>query len=281
MNKKISYDELEDILIAYKGGSAEASERLIDQFEGYFQKFLNVLHHKRFDIIDDTQRNFIKLFIRDSGARQNIHMFRRSEYVRRAAYATNMNIRAKLSHLEVGDLKNEMVCLFLELARKHDGSAQFGFFIGTFFPLRLQSLVIRLIEADTSRTEVPYDEEDPEVAHYDDIDLDAIDQPNHHIHSTSRTDYDENWVNGYTCSDMLKELTTYERRLLKLYYEWKTFDKRSLPRDIYIERRNEMKCNESDLAEIFGCSRKTINFKRNEVKKLLEDIVLDLHLIER
>lgn len=281
MNKTISYEELEEILVSYQSGSEQASERLVSQFDGYFQKFLNVLHYKKFDITDDTQRNFMKLFVRDGSARQNAHLFRRSDYVRRAIYATNLNICRKLSHLEVGDLKNEMVCLFLELARKHDGSALFGYFIGTYFPLRLQTIIIRLIEDDTSSSEIPYDEEDPDVAHYDEIDLDAIDQPRYLIRSTTRTDYDENWVNGFTCGSMFEELTVHERRILKLYYEWKTFDKRSLPKDIYSERRNEMKRNELDLAEMLGCSRKTVNFKRNEIKDMLHEMALDLHLIKR
>lgn len=283
MNKEITYEELETIVLAYQDGNSDAAELLVKQYEGYFQQFLTVLCNRKYDLADKTQRNFISLFIKDDNVRKNIRKFRQSEYVRKVVEGTLSGVRRNLSYLDDHDLKNEMVCLFLTMASNHNRSGLFGGFVNDYFALRVFSLVVEFIKNGQQQAEfeVMYDDELIDIAHYDDIDYDALDGEVYHIHTTTPTEFDENWVNGYTCGKVFSDLSTYERRLIKWYYEWRTYDKRVqlLPKDIHKERRSRMKNTEDDIADLLGCSRKTVNVKRNDIKRRLQIDALDLHLI--
>lgn len=283
MNKEITYEELETIVLAYQDGSSDAAELLVQQYDGYFEQFLKVLGNRKYDLADKTQRNFIKLFLKDANVRKNIGKFRQSDYVRKVVEGTLYGVRRNLSHLEAQELKSELVCVFLTMAKNHDRSGLFGGFVSDYFTLRVFTMVVGIIKKNRLRTEfeVMYDEEHIDVACYDDIDDDALDANVYYIHTTMPTDFDENWVNGQTCGQVFKNLSTYERRLIKWYYEWRTFERRTrtLPMDVHMERRNRLKHTEEDIANLLGCSRKTVNVKRNEVKRKLEEEASSLHLI--
>lgn len=283
MNKEISYEELEVIVLAFQDGSSDASDLLIQQYEGYFQQFLTVLCNRKYDLADKTQRNFIRLFIQDENVRKNIGKFRQSEYVRKVVDRTLSRVRLNLSHLEDHELKNELVCLFLTMASNHDRSGLFGGFVSDYYSLRVLTLVVGIIkdEQEKREYEVMYDDEHLDIAHYDDIDYESLDGVGYHIHTTTPTDYDENWINGSTGDNVFSGLSPYERRLVKWYYEWRTFDKRlrTLPLDIHKERRTRLKNTEDDIADLLGCSRKTVNVKRNDIKSRIEKVALGLHLI--
>lgn len=282
MKERISYEELELLVNLYQDGSPDASERLIELYEGYFQKFVNVLSHYKFNIDDKTQRTFVRTFIRDPEIKQLKTSYKRSPYKRRVYYFTAQSLYYGLNHLTADDLKHEMICLFLEMASRHNGKAGFGLYIARFFPLQLHRIVMGLmVEADERKVEIPYDDEMPETAVYDTYDLDEWDVPFFYIEQMTPTEFDENWVNGYLAKGLFAYLTVYERRLLKWYYEWKTLDAKQLPADIYSERKDRLRKTESEIADLLGCSRKTINLKRNEIKRELAELATNIHLIKQ
>lgn len=276
MKDKINDEELEILVSAYQDGSTDAAERLVESYEGYFQKFLNVLKN-RFSIRDNTERGFVRHFVKSAEARQNFHLFQRSDYIRRVAYATVTEIRDRYERYEMDELKNEMVIIFLKMAGRHNFEAPFRIYISKFFPKNLYKFLKNLHKKQADAGEELYlDEDDIRTAHYDDYNFDE--RPRYYIHATTPTDFDENWVNGYGCGLLFEDLTIYERRLLKLYYEWRTLPLLGLADDIHAERKEWLKRTEDDIAELFGCSRKTINVKRNEIKRKLEKLAEELHL---
>lgn len=277
MNKdKISDEELEILVSAYQDGSSDAAEKLVHHYNGYFQKFLNVLKY-RFHINDHTERGFARWFIKSDEARENTHLFRKSDYIRRVLFGTVAEVKERYDLYEADELKSEMVILFLEMASKHNFEAPFRIYVSSYFPRKLYKVIRKLGAEKEGLLEVYYNEDDIRVAHMDEYHFE--DRPKYFIHPTTPTDFDENWVNGYGCGEIFQELTIYERRILKWYYEWRTLPKQNLDNDIALERKAFMKKNEEDIAELLGCSRKTVNIKRNEIKRKLEELAKELHLI--
>lgn len=275
MQEKISYEELDALISAYQDGDADAAEQLVYHYDRYFQKFLNVLKY-RFTITDKTQRGFARYFVRSEQARSNTHLYRRSDYIRRVLYATVVNIKERYQSVEADELKSEMVVLFLDMAAKHNFKAPFVIYMARFFPRKFYKVVRGLIRTDDSHN-IYYDEEDVNLSYYDEYEED---KPRYFIQSTTSTEYDENWVNGYGCGEVFRDLTIYERRILKWYYEWKTFAKQDIDDDLALACRKRFKRTEEDIAGILGCSRKTINLKRNDVKRRVEALARELHLIQ-
>lgn len=280
MKEKISYEELETLVQLYQDGHQDAADTLVKRYQGYFQKFINVLIHNKFNIYDRTQRSFVRTFIRDENIRKNANLFGISPYIRRVFYATSINLYLNTRYKGEEDLKQELIILFLTMAKDHNGEAPFSIYQSSYFPLKLHTLVRKWADEDTEKYEIPYDEDMPEAAVYDEYDTDDSESP-FYIQTMTPTDYDENWVNGSTAEGIFGDLTPYERRLLKWYYEWRTLDANHLPPDIFKDRKTRLKKTESEIADLLGCSRKTINIKRNDVKRELKWIAEDLHLIKR
>jgi hypothetical protein len=279
MKDRISDEELDTLVMAYQDGSTDAAEMLVERYDGYFQKFLNVLKF-RFNINDRTERGFVKYFIKSEEARENVTMFRKSDYIRRVIYSTMVDIQVRYKMYEPDELKNEMVIIFLSMAAKHNFEAPFRLYIAGFFTKKFYKS-IKTMGVDEERdemVEVYLDEDEPSIAHHDEYDLN--DSPRYFIHPTTPTDFDENWVNGYDCHEIFEDLSIYERRLLKWYYEWRTLSSKELPEDIFKARKRLFKKTEEDIANLLGCSRKTINIKRNDVKRKLEQLSKEIHLIE-
>lgn len=278
MKHNNSYEELALLVSAYQDGSTDAAEKIVANYDGYFLKFMSVMHPVRFRMKDRTQRNFLKLFCADESARKNSHLYAINEVIYRKLMETLSNVREMFRHYHEDELMSEMVILLLEMARTHNGEAPFHIYVSQYFPRKLYKRMRAMVQGDVKPREVYYDDEDIRVAHYDDEYDDE--KPKYYIEPTTPTDFDENWVNGYGCGEVFEDLTIYERRLMKWYYEAKALHPQAMDKDIYESRKALYKCTETDIAYRLGCNRKTVNLKRNDAKRRVEVYATDLHLLK-
>lgn len=278
----MSYEAIEEIVEEYQEGCDEAGEILVDCYMGYIQKISNVVcMNKPFEIQDKTQRNFIKLFMKDNAARKNINHYKRSGVVVQQVERTLYQIRSVLDIHDEWEIKNELVMLFLEMAMKHDKSGLFGGYINDYFTLRASTVIVNMLKEKRKYADHELVMYDHDGGRDDDYGLDR--KPYYEIFGSVDTDLDENWVNGYTCESAFKTLTPYERRIIKWHYEWKTYmaGKNHLPADIMKERKERFRHTDSDIADLLGCSRKTVVAKRKEAVECVEIQAQLVHKITR
>lgn len=289
MENKLSYEEIEKLVEAYQEGNEDAIEELYLSYEAYFQQFITVLTTGQYDIHDRTQRKFIAYFVPE-GIKSNVKLFKKSPYIQQELHKTVSWIRSiNLTELE---WKHEIWILFAQLMKRHRGNS-FPTYVTQSLPPQLSDLVKRLLKEKDyeNKKRVSFQEDMVEGAYEDTYDFEK-DEPPFYIQPSDITMYDENWINGYGCGDIFGELTSYERRLLKWYYEDKTFglietkdteyhkNYREMNVDDYKQRRKNIQQNETDIAIRLGCSRKTVNIKRNEIKSVIEEIAREQHLIK-
>lgn len=281
MNKK-SYQDIEVLVRAYQEGNYLAGEELVKCYMGFIQKLTNVVcMHKPFEIQDRTQRSFIKLFMKDNAARENINHYKRSGVVVQQVDRTVYQIREALRIYDEFEIKNELILLFLEMATKHNKQGLFGGYINDYFTLRASTIIVKMLKENRRQDEYEIDIYDCDGGREDDIDLDE--ESYYEILGNAETEFDENWINGYTCSSIFATLTPYERRVLKWHYEWKTYKpgKINLPDDIMKERKERFRHTDSDIADLLGCSRKTVVTKRKEAVECVETQAQLIHKITR
>lgn len=281
MNKK-SYQDVEILVQSYQEGNQLAGEELVRCYMGFIQKLTNVVClNKTFDIKDRTQRSFIKLFMKDNAARDNINHYKRSGVVIQQVDRTVYQIRKVLAVHDEYEIKNELILLFLEMATKHNKQGLFGGYINDYFTLRASTVIVKMIKEKQRQDEYELDIYDNDGGREDYIDLDE--KPYYEILGNTATEFNENWVNGYTCSSIFSTLTTYERRILKWHYEWKTYKSGAmiLPDDIMKERKERFRHTDSDIADLLGCSRKTVVMKRKEAVACVETQAQLIHKITR
>lgn len=278
--QKISYEELDLLLTTYQDGSKDAAAQLIKNFNGYFKKFLNVIRNHNYNIGDPTQRNFVTMFIKGEEHRRNAHLFRKSPYIERIHYATAYEIQERFAHLTDDEIMSEMLTIFLEMCQKHNWKAPFQAYIQQFFPKKLARALWNWEVDPAIVSFVRFDESNTDMVYEEDFDSGLEDKPPAFIRSHEHTMYDENWVNGFGCGDIFSELTVYERRIMKLYYEQNTFFKQEMHRDDYADRRERLKMTDDDIADRLGFSRKTISQKRNGAKEKIREVAVGLSLIQ-
>lgn len=285
--KKISNRELENLVGAYQWRSQEAAEELSQAYEAYFQKFVNLIKHGKLEMQDRTLRKFISNFL-SKEERANVKKFVKSNYIQSVLVNRAEWLKFNLSFLEEYELRSEMMIILLEMADGHEGES-FRTYVSVFFPKKLAKRLLKMMKDNRAYNEHTETLNDNiiEIGHEDEYDLEN-DKRIYHIQATEPTLFDENWINGYDCDDVFNELTPHERRIIKLYYEWRTIgrrdalngNKREIDKDLYEEMKDRLKLTEAEIADRFGCSRKTINVKRNEVKKRVEELAHDLRLIK-
>lgn len=281
MKKKVTYEEIEQLVKEHQRGVSDATATLLENYEGYFSRFLQVLCKGKINVANNTQRRFVGSFISNEDVRNNIHQYAFNGYIGNTLAKVAHNLRNRLQGIDEDDIKQEMVCIFIDLASKHNGSAPFASYLSFYFPLRLNTLVTKWIKELDARNyhEVMYDEDMVEAASYDDIELDP---PTYFIiQSATDTAFDENWVNGDTCGSVFDGLTTYERRLIKWYYEWRMFDYTGMAPDLIKAFKKQFKRTEQEIADGLGCSRKTINLKRNDAKRRILECAEDIHIVTK
>lgn len=294
--KKLPYDEIEVLVYAYQKGSKDAIETLLKHYEQYFLKFLQVLkptytvigrdgrknvRHSKFDIYNSIQRRFATAFMKSKEDRNSIRLYRKNSTVCVKVYKTVQHIRHLFARHDADDLLQTMRLIFIQMAKRHKGK-KFYNYISTTFPKQLFSHLIRSLDRFDF---VPLDEEWLIVKYnYYHEDEYRLEGPplKYYVNSNEYTMYDVNWLNG-DCGEIFDCLTPHERKILKWYYEYKTFfDEDFMPeaRDIFEERRYRLKRTDSDIAEILGCSRKTVNEKRRHIISVLEEILREKRLIK-
>ncbi len=282
MVKEMHFEEIEALVDAYQLGSKDAADKLVDAYYGYFQKLSNVLVlDKPFNIHDKTQRTFIKLFMKDDAARRNINKYKRSGSIVQQVERTLFRVRTALNISDEWEVKNELILLFLDMAMKHDKSGLFGGYINDYFTLRASTLFVRMM-----KTKGRHSDNELDLMQHDGLvnDRYSVEEDSYiEILSNADTDFDENWVNGHTCGDVFKPLTPYERRIIKWHYEWKTYRPgiSTLPEKIMKERKERFRLTDSDIADLLGCSRKTVVMKRKEAVACVEELSLQQQLITR
>jgi hypothetical protein len=166
----------------------------------------------------------------------------------------------------------------MEMAKSHKGT-KFYNYVSTTFPKMLLSHLLKLLKVPEQE---PFFED--LVYEYGYIHSDTYSFEQHHnkvhVYDPADTYYDLNWINGEAL-EPFDHLSPYERRLLKLYYEEKSFFKKDFSdRKMYETRILRLRCSDSDLADFFSCSRKTINEKRNLAISTVHEIALENRMIK-
>ncbi|WP_422661685.1 hypothetical protein ACK8P5_26545 (plasmid) [Paenibacillus sp. EC2-1] len=279
--KKLTAQEVNILISAYQeDNSKDAAAQLLRCFDGYFQKFINVLRNHKFNMNDGTQRSFAALYMHHPEIRNNVHLFKKSPYMQRQLRTTVIWIAERYAQCSREELINEMHVVFLSMAKNHNWKAPFQKYIARWFPVEFSRSIKTWSPDPRIVSIVPFDESHYEPQYEMEIDIEDDMDHAYRIRSTEDTMFDENWVNGLDCGEVFSHLTTYERRIIKWYYEQKALSRDDLSPEDYNHLKATLRMTETDIASRLGCSRKTVNVKRNEAKEKVREIAQRLRLIK-
>lgn len=295
---KEDYQRIHDLVYEYKEGNAEAGAKILNSFSAFLNRYVSLLHYGYFDLKHSSIRNFIKLYIESPIKRSAVTSYKHNKGAGRlAAQETVDMIKPYFYSLTKEDISQEISTVFLTMASKykdtkpsfqHHIDKNFHFYAFRHFermtrdPLSRGECFDFVVNRQTHSLDSAFEIDlanairdykfDKEM---EDIEEDiAINQTirqatisylttldctaNENVSRYEDDFLDLNWINGITCTELFKVLTPFERRILTMWY----IDKKT----------------DTDIADMFGVCRGTINNKRAKAKQKLEDELKRLNL---
>jgi RNA polymerase sigma factor (sigma-70 family) len=233
----------------------DAAEKLLKQLEPYYRKFVRLLKRGIYDPSDLDIRLFLGLYIEDPDERKLFY----SSWHTNEGHKIGNSRASFLSHvcryISYEELEQECRLIILVLAdryKKMDSS--FLGYLNTAFRFELRrSLEVMAMDPlifaaqwNISYDDTEYDNPDSDFTIMDDaliFEEDAF--------TMDYTELGPTWYQGLTCSEIFKDLSPTDRKILKLYY----LDGLS----------------DQEIADRIGLTRSWINQRRREAVNMLKN----------
>lgn len=260
------YQQLHQAVLDYQAGSQDAAEVIIQSFDKFLWRYVNLLNAGIFQIDDTGLRRFISLFMNGKGSKSHVNQYKFKLTVRDSIYSTVNLLQLTFSRCPQEELRNELICALLSMALRYRDLERPSFhnYVDKCFHYEafraltpyLNDPASRFNNEDLDDWEIEDEDSSRQFTKAEDfaVHQQALDASSIAIKENITSPYDAamlnvNWINGITCSAIFKELTPFERRLMLLSYTEKKTD--------------------TQIAEIYGVCRATINRKKqNAIKKL-------------
>lgn len=277
------YQKIHDLVYELQAGSKDAGQELINSFRSMLNKYISLIVYGQYSIEDYSIRSFIKLFVEEEHERLKINSYFVNGHGQMIADKTVAKIVGIFSNNDKEDIQQEICAIFLSMCHKYKDTKpsfhnyvkrNFHYYVFRYLEKLSKDPVARglyyqkkIFNIYNSDQQLPIEEticdknaqkEIDEVLDYVELFYNlqlsiAIIEKDMTINIYDEEFLNNNWINGITCSNIFKDLTTFERRILVMWY---------------------MKDNtDSEIAEMFGLCRGTINKKRACAKSKLKKTV--------
>lgn len=290
---EIEYKKVHELAYKYQAGSVEAGEELIESFAKFFTKYLSLIKFGKYDISHYSTRSFIKLFIDNPKNRKLINPYFKYKFTGKEITTNVINLIVSLFETSsIEDIEHDLRVIFLNMCLRYKDTKpslhsyinkNFHFYAYRYFEKMSKDPVARgytfttmpntfenpIYQVETASVanfivdEESYIEDDQTVheleLHYNKISNNSACFKSKSTNIKDDEFLDNNWINGVTCGEVFSCLNAFEREIIILWY----IDKKT----------------DTEIANMFGVCRGTINRRRSIAKDKLMEKVKSLNLI--
>jgi RNA polymerase sigma factor (sigma-70 family) len=291
------YQRVHELAYEFKNGDKEAGKKLLEAFSAFLNRYTSLLHHGYHDLNHSSIRNFIRLFVDNPTKRTAIASYKHNKGAGVcAAQETVEKIRSYFDCLTKEDVQQEIYTIFLTMVTKYKDvkpsfqnhiEKNFHFYAFRHFEklardplnrrLMFSEYTVLPCNIEEGYTKVDFltlmadpqatldiEQKESDIELEQNLEKSNVIAINNMDCEETVSIYDDNfldanWINGITCAKVFKNLTPFERKILKMWY---------------VEKKTD-----SEIAEIFGVCRGTINNKRAKIKGKLQKEIKKLKLV--
>lgn len=265
----LDYQALHQHVLDYKDGNEESATKIVDSFNGFLLKYVNLITNGGYNPIDFSIRNFIALYITQDYVKKYASSYDYKPKVKEKIEDTVIRITSLFQQYSTEEIKNELICILLSMARKYKDYEKPSFhnYVDKCFHFEAFRGLSHLTNDPIAR--LSYDEFidntsiDPSIDKEfersleemcQDINIKNSDIPViiEKTSTFSMNSLNVNWINGVTCGDNFKDLSPFERKILTMHY---------------VEGLTD-----TEIAEQIGVCRATINRRRLHAKEKLSKV---------
>lgn len=212
-----SYKEIDDLIIKYKGGEDACINELVKSFEGYLKKFFNFIKYGKADTNDSDIQSITSLLCNKPNVSYNILRGNIGANERDQIRSIQNYIATVCSSIPREDLTQDLQLILLTRINRFTPGKGVNF-LGYLTSCIKYDICnyINKSSKDPMAFYIPY------ALTNEYIDADMVPDPEEVFYS----EFDDNWVDGLTCNNLFKEITSFQRQIIKLYYDEKFSDEK-------------------------------------------------------
>lgn len=218
----------DEVLVeAAQSGDSDACLIMLERYDGYINTYYGLLRYGRVDLKNKDQRRFLQLYIKDSVLRKGLVNRHQPKESRHEAYRTATYLQRQCEQIDKEDLKQDLKMLFIECVMRYEHSNRlFISYVKNYYRFRVEWYLRRVFKYDwlnhPNKNLIGY-----EVNQLSDdaVDVDVREEwfDRFLANALRRDRLDLFWING-RCSALFKDLTVFERTILRDRYHLKLTD---------------------------------------------------------
>jgi len=266
----LRYQLLHTWVYRYQDGDPEAASVLLNSFREYIQRFVQSIYYGRLQIKDPAMRAFMAYFYKKPHLALNKDGYKRRPELCRELYQMAHGVAARYSQtFELEEMESIGYMVLLKMARlyKSEDPTFHNYINRVFFQHYLNETRAYMNDPCArktdcwdelflldKKTDLHFEEATERVDWYWNRYFYDKSHPSRFQPETPEDPYssacmDISWVNGRTCREEFRVLTSYQRKLLRQAYHENMSDK--------------------EIAQLYGIHRVTLCRKRMDAKKKL------------
>lgn len=217
------YKHVDQLVINYQNREPLASDKLIEAFDGFINKYYEVIVNGKIYLNNPSIRTFIGMFSNREDYRNNMYKYKHAPTVVRKAKSCVKYIHHTFNIYEDEEIKSILISDFLEIANKYkpiDENPRFHSYLLKSYHYKVYHTLMKACKDPLfhCRTQGMYlNENDLELAVYDNYNLNNVAENQRFLVTENDNYVDDNWVAGFT-TDIFSEYSPVDRKILKLKY---------------------------------------------------------------
>lgn len=272
------YKYIHDLVYAYKlNKDSIAAHKLIECFKDFIHRYLFLFKHGKYNMEHYSIKSFIKLFIDNKSVKKQINCYKIKGTVQMAIEGVISKLNTLFANYNEHDIEQDLAIILLNMANNYKDTKpsfhtyvlrNYHYYVYRYYEKQLKDPLTassnsKYLSSEyftiDSQIECKSSVDDMEdvlnelECFYSVKNKKAVKTKSHSIYDNGFV-RDINWINGITCSSIFSILTSFERKVIVMWYIDKMTD--------------------SQIANEFGVCRITINKKRAKIRnKLIEEAV--------
>lgn len=265
----LEYKEIDELVMKCQAErDKDATQKLLDNFEWFIEIYLELICEGKISLENKSARKFISLFMRNRQVAKKMHLFRRSTTVVKSAFDSGEYLKNTYSFLERDDIHHLLIIEFLELVHRYkpkDNAPRFVAYVMSSYHFRVYHSLTRhtknhLYHSDLEGLLLDKKTMDRKPTEKETEIEDKFDNKYPELTSPEDIFVDENWVAGFTSTNVFDELTYEQRKILKLSYVDGLTD--------------------TEISHVLGTCRATVNRRRLRVVDMLRTYAENLNYLD-
>lgn len=220
INTEEDYLQIDELILEYQNGNNAVTDEIINTFEPYMIKYINLFYDGEADMKDKDVRQFMSLFVGDPKARKRMKNPILTSTVEKEINTVTGQFMQLFEYVPREDISQELKMILLTMAKRWKKKGPKKYFCGYLYNsyrYEMYRLIQKLMKEPLIykvRTNISIEFSELEM-----VDTTNFEQFSEKWYNESTdNEFNQEWIDGNSCDDIFAELEPLQRKILIEYY---------------------------------------------------------------